>query len=1434
MVEQTVTQDKAAEPSLSTSGHSDVRRFRTRDRILAVFLLVIVLAIVVWGFFFQPSRNNPFESIDRSIWLRGRELHRGYAEMPYVPAGTDWKFQPRALWTETRPCCGIGASEHIPTFLDGHGALHAVRRIYYTPSEHIFIISISGELYTLANDLESGVWQKVKLPALYSNDDKYVHDYSVVAPWKVPASVTAMTVAFTGGVVVTGGNDGVVRVWRYGSPKEEWSGSKHAQPITSVAFSPAGSIASASQDGTARIWDASPDRWTTAGVWDALASRDTIVLKGHTKSVNSVVFSNDGKQLLTASDDGSARLWDTHSGRFLRAFDENKNGLRLALFLPEQEWVATLSADGWIRLWDGLRSGQLRGQMKTDPIRAAVVSPDSSSLVVATASGIAAFSLKTPSNTPLWRVPGKDATTVAFSPDGQRIAWTSALGALSILSSDGRVLHEVRQSLPAGATSLSYWPDGRSILVNTPNGPISKIETEHGPLPHLDAISSPSNDDAPTAKADPLWVGGADGYIAYTRNGLPWTRLNYNRLLGSSSGAEYAYDRDILSLSANGPFTAIALGSGNLLLYMSSVYAYQDAESSTSKFSGVMLTRPIREATPHNLLGAYFSDTNSGWVVGDGGVILHTTDGGQSFIKQYENADLKLHDILVEPSRVGSSVGWAAGWSVRTPAPGPLRVVATNQAAGTTAVWVELPDYPGRWIFWLALPALVLAASLNVWVWQPNTPVPLKCIEEIGAKDTPLSWNDPQARSLKPLARSLSRFLRNVKTRPPLTLGITGRWGSGKSSLMQLLKTDLQFYGGKAVWFNAWHHRDEDDLLAALFAAIRRQATPGWWSLPGVTFRIRLFWSRSKADLTSVAYATLFLGIILLTVGYAAPLGGVVEWIESVTRMAGLSEKSIATLRQVLPTLVPLSAAGVGTLVALWTRGKLIALPANPAKLAAAVARRATLRDFSAKLAFRSEFGEQFGDVCEALLTDTSPGLVIFIDDLDRCPPDDVLKILEAVNYLASAGPCTIVLGMDRDRVEDCVSVGFKKLIDDIPKEDAATKRLDEDEKRQGQRTFAARYLEKLINIDVSIPALTDTQTETLLTGATASAQVDGAIPGPAPANSQDATNTRKSADEPDWLRPLKAGLRWLRQVTLTGVVPFLIGLLLVWQIDSDRVRGQINGPPEAVSTPDAPATSAPTPLSASSEPTSEAGITKAARIRISSWQPTTDALSSSHWVWSTFALVILGIGVGLAIRGISLYKRRALSDSPAFVEALRLVTPIFLEVSATPRMIKRYQNKMRYLAARLRPVTHEPDSIDILLHWLGNGWHRRGFLLAWPGIRWLQNQIPSDWFELQLTTSIREPSLILLGALESLHREAFHEAKLGGILRSGTDVPNMPKARQEALDKVRSTFNAIDMPTDAEIEHYKFLVGLRLPASTPEQPPDKKPGLREIQTFAA
>jgi hypothetical protein len=178
-------------------------------------------------------------------------------------------------------------------------------------------------------------------------------------------------------------------------------------------------------------------------------------------------------------------------------------------------------------------------------------------------------------------------------------------------------------------------------------------------------------------------------------------------------------------------------------------------------------------------------------------------------------------------------------------------------------------------------------------------------------------------------------------------------------------------------------------------------------------------------------------------------------------------------------------------------------------------------------------------------------------------------------------------------------------------------------------------------------------------------------------------------------------------------------------------------------------------------------------------------------------------IGVALLFGGAAVFyrERQIVRDSPEFATALRCVKPLLTAINATPRAIKRYQNRMRYLAARLRPPVHEPDRIDVLLHWLGS---RLGRQL-----------VPSAWFEERPRQAISEPALILLGAVELFAPKAFTKpAELFTSLEHTTPGDEQSIDRSAAWVRVRDAFAEEDlaMPTAAEVARYAVFVLIREP----------------------
>lgn len=132
-----------------------------------------------------------------------------------------------------------------------------------------------------------------------------------------------------------------------------------------------------------RLATASND--TTAKVWDAESGKELLTLCGHSYVVLGVAFSPDGKRLATASDDNTAKVRDTESGQQFLTLRCPSYGVA---YSPDSKRLATACCDNTPRVWNA-ESGKelliLRGH--TGPVTSVAFSPDGNRLATASDDG---------------------------------------------------------------------------------------------------------------------------------------------------------------------------------------------------------------------------------------------------------------------------------------------------------------------------------------------------------------------------------------------------------------------------------------------------------------------------------------------------------------------------------------------------------------------------------------------------------------------------------------------------------------------------------------------------------------------------------------------------------------------------------------------------------------------------------------------------------------------------------------------------------------------------------------------------------------------------------------------------------------------------------------------------------------------------------------
>ena len=572
---------------------------------------------------------------------------------------------------------------------------------------------------------------------------------------------------------------------------------------------------------------------------------------------------------------------------------------------------------------------------------------------------------------------------------------------------------------------------------------------------------------------------GEKGTILQTDDGGTW-----HERTSATKSALHA-----VSLDASAK-RALAVGEGGVVL--------------TTADGGVTWQRDKFSAG--NTLWAVFLNASGqkGWMVGDSGTVVTTQDGGVRWEQRSIEPGTRLRSVaFADDGRRGVIVGHGF-------------TIATTHDGGASWIRVTHRQYPAPWFYLASLLVLGLTVTLFYRAYVRGIEdASIKSITDKGESDEPIDSIEKDRLGFAPLVEGLVGYLRNRATVPPLTIAVSAPWGGGKSSVMKMLRTEMQSVGVRCVWFNAWHHQQEDLMVAALIESIRSQALPFWATREGIVFRARLLWRRmcSHPFVATVSISALLLALSHLLgelfswaerkpsnqrgwVEYAAdaisgiwdsPDQGVIadrHLFEKLldgklTEFAGGVVSAVFGAPETFLYSVELAVLAAA-IVVLFLFG-IRSFPGSPAVLLATVASQFKIGEAQAQTSYRQRFKTHFSDVCESLRPRT---MLIFIDDLDRCAPDKTAEMLEAINYLVNSGPCFVVVGMARDIVEAQLAIYFHRVADAHTASDAAdgaslpasSSQADPAPALVADRSrteYVRNYLRKLVNLEVHIPQMT-------------------------------------------------------------------------------------------------------------------------------------------------------------------------------------------------------------------------------------------------------------------------------------------------------------------------------------------------------------------------
>ena len=280
-------------------------------------------------------------------------------------------------------------------------------------------------------------------------------------------------------------------------------------------------------------------------------------------------------------------------------------------------------------------------------------------------------------------------------------------------------------------------------------------------------------------------------------------------------------------------------------------------------------------------------------------------------------------------------------------------------------------------------------------------------------------WNDYVASSdylfYKPYASIIARAAMD-RTRSPMTIGVFGTWGTGKSTLLAMVKDEIENRakdkGSICIRLNAWTFEGYDDAKTALMEALIENLED---KKPFLPFREKIRSIIGHLDLMKISSIAVSAGLPLALRLLMGATGGTFVSVNTKNPADTLTE----------------------------------ALPKISSEISQAAGANSTMQSI-----------RKFREEMESLLQGAEvENIVVLLDDLDRCMPDAIMDMLEAIRLFLTIPKLTFVVAADDAIIKYAVNRKY-------PDKDKLNLNL------------ADEYVEKMFHYPIYIPGLSNKDIE--------------------------------------------------------------------------------------------------------------------------------------------------------------------------------------------------------------------------------------------------------------------------------------------------------------------------------------------------------------------